>query len=268
MSQWFQNLFTSLRLELPSDRKVDFLICGAQKSGTSALNKYLSYHPSICMADSKEVHYFDNEELHLNEKPNYSEYHSFFSGNSSGQLVGEATPIYMYWKPAPRRIRRYNPNIKIIIVLRHPVDRAYSHWNMERDRGREARTFLQAIHDELLQYQHTSHPQDRVYSYLDRGFYLSQLKRLHRYFPAEQLLILKYDNFCATPLATLNVIFDFLNVARLSNIKKEVVHGRPYASKITPDERAFLFKLYSRELMGIEELLGHGYRDWLPSYCA
>ena len=117
-----------------SDRVVNFLICGTQKGGTSALDAYLREHPEICMADKKEVHFFDNKKFFNKNKPDYSKYHSFFNPQSSHKLLGETTPIYMYWHDSPRRIWQYSPNMKIIVILRNPIDRAYSHWNMERSK--------------------------------------------------------------------------------------------------------------------------------------
>ncbi len=85
----------------PQTRIVNFAICGTQKGGTSALDTYLRGHPEICMADRKEVHFFDNEAAFATGKPDYSRYHSFFSPNDTQRILGESTPIYMYWKPAP-----------------------------------------------------------------------------------------------------------------------------------------------------------------------
>lgn len=123
-------------VELP-EPKVSFVIGGAQKSGTTALYKYLAKHPDIHLSARKEPHFFDQEDPAFFLSPDYSVYHKFFDPEGPHQLLGEATPIYMYWYEAPRRIWQYNPQMKWIIVLRNPVERAFSHWNMVRNKGIE-----------------------------------------------------------------------------------------------------------------------------------
>ena len=250
-------------LGLKEGQKVDFLICGAQKSGTSALNKYLAAHPGVCVADKKEVHYFDRDEFFVENKPDYEEYHSSFSGNTQNKRVGEATPIYMYWEQATKRIWEYNPQIKLILMLRNPIDRAYSHWNMERYKGKESLPFLEAVEMESVRRQNVSPLQDRVYSYLDRGYYLNQLKRINRYFPANQVLVLKYDDYRDRPDNTLNKICDFLNISRLKNVKNEIVYARPYITNMTVEEREAMAKIYEAEIRGLEKLLDWDCSKWL-----
>ncbi|MGB7755383.1 MAG: hypothetical protein WBL23_04905, partial [Salinisphaera sp.] len=97
-------------------------------------------------------------------------------------VFGEATPIYMYWHDAPRRMWEYNPNMKLIVVLRNPIDRAFSHWNMEKSRNAESLSFWDAIQNEEPRCKEALPYQHRTYSYVDRGFYLEQLRRLWRYF--------------------------------------------------------------------------------------
>ena len=130
------------------DFKIGFIICGTQKGGTTALDRYLRLHPEICMANKKEVHFFDSDKYFQKQNPDFSKYHFHFNPKDHHKIIGEATPIYMYWENAIKRIHNYNPNMKLIAVLRNPTARAFSHWNMERDKGRENRTFLTAILDE------------------------------------------------------------------------------------------------------------------------
>ena len=103
----------------PRKRAVDFVVCGTQKGGTSALDAYLREHPEICMAVRKELHFFDNEKKFSSGKPDYSKYHDSFNPQKLHKLLGETTPIYMYWNESPRRIWEYNPNMKLIVLLRN-----------------------------------------------------------------------------------------------------------------------------------------------------
>ena len=144
---FFKKKFQSILGKYPFSR-IDFIIAGTQKGGTTALYEYFRLHQNICMADKKELHFFDEDRYFEKKNPNYSKYHRYFSPNDHSQVIGEATPIYMYWNKSIERIYVYNPQIKLIIILRNPIDGAFSHWNMERDKGRERRTFLKAILDE------------------------------------------------------------------------------------------------------------------------
>ena len=156
MKSTFERLRRKVKEVLPFGRKVDFAICGTQKGGTSALDAYLREHPEICMADVKEVHFFDTEKHFAREAINYSKYHSFFTPQKSHKILGEATPVYMYWPNAPQRLREYNPRMKLIILLRNPIERAYSHWNMQRTRGIDKLPFWDAIREEKPKVLHTA----------------------------------------------------------------------------------------------------------------
>src|SRR3982750_3475417 len=126
--------------------KVNFVIGGTQKGGTSALDSFLRQHPQICLPnDLKEVHFFDREEMFRTDKPDYDKYHAHFRPCPQHLAIGEASPIYMYWNAAPPRIRAYNADMKWILMLRNPVDRAYSAWTMERNRGAEQLSFEEAV---------------------------------------------------------------------------------------------------------------------------
>lgn len=124
--------------------KVNFIIAGTQKGGTTALSAFLNQHPQISFAQVKEVHFFDTDYLFKAPPPPYHIYHRHFK-NKSGCIFGEATPIYMYWNPAIKRIKDYNPDMKLIFILRNPIERAYSHYIMEYKRDAETLSFSEAI---------------------------------------------------------------------------------------------------------------------------
>ena len=176
--------------------KVNFVIAGAQKAGTSALYSYLQEHPQIQMEDQKEVHFFDNEKYFAQSQPSdYTVYHSAYrqakKTDNQPQLYGDATPVYLYWSQAMHRIHAYNPEMKVIVLLRNPIERAYSHWNMEisrpRDRQRECLSFWDALHNENQRCRQTLPLKHRVYSYLDRGLYCEQIRNLWSIFHGNKL---------------------------------------------------------------------------------
>ncbi|MEL7085014.1 MAG: sulfotransferase domain-containing protein [Cyanobacteria bacterium J06597_1] len=258
-----QNLDDSVPNESPAVNVVDFIVCGTQKGGTSALDAYLREHPDLCMANEKEVHFFDRDSYFSNGRPDYSQYHACFTLERADQLVGEATPIYMYWYDAPRRMWDYNPNLKLILILRNPIERAYSHWNMERIRNAETLPFWDAILLERERCRSSLPLQHRVYSYLDRGFYLQQLRRLQTYFLDSQILVVKNEDLKSNPTAILNRICDFLGVSRLESITHKDVHSRPYIDTMSDREWEYLKHLYEYEIRGLERLLGWDCSDWL-----
>jgi hypothetical protein len=243
--------------------KVNFVICGTQKGGTAALDMYLRAHPEICMANEKEVHFFDNEDNFRTDAIDYGSYHSFFSPTPRHKVIGEATPIYMYWRDAPRRIWQYNPDMKLIVLLRNPIDRAYSHWNMEQLEKRDNASFWDAIHSEEERCREALPYQHRVYSYIDRGFYLEQLKRLWAYFPKQQVLILKNEDLQKRPNETLQRVFTFIGVSLLPLLNPVSVHGFPHTSSISKAERDYLRSVFEHEIRALERVLGWDCSKWL-----
>lgn len=241
---------------------VNFLICGTQKGGTTALDSYLRGHPQICMANLKEVHFFDNDKLFRCGDPDYSLYHSNFSPAPSHKIIGEATPIYMYWQDSARRIWQYNPDMKLIVLLRNPIERAYSHWNMERHRNAEDLSFWDAIKSEEMRCRQGLPCQHRVFSYVDRGFYIHQLKRVWHYFGKDNVLVVKSEYLKAKPQEVLAEIYGFLGVYSVAAGPKEE-HSIPYQSRMTGQEKGYLRSVFEYEIKGLERLLGWDCSDWL-----
>lgn len=243
-------------------KMVDFVICGTQKGGTTALDAYLREHPKICMATTKEVHYFDEEQYFVDNAPDYSVYHDFFEPKWSHSILGEATPIYMYWRACAKRIRQYNPNMKIIVLLRNPIERAYSHWNMECLLGLDDVPFWEAISTEQERSKDVLPQQHRVYSYVDRGFYVEQLERLWHYFPKNQVLIIKNEDLKRQPNETLERVCNFLDVPVFETVIEKDVHSRPYKSKLSERERDFLARIFEPEISKLEAVLDWDCSDW------
>ena len=241
--------------------KVNFLVIGAQKAGTTALDHYLRQHPDIGMADVKEVHYFDDEDVFAHEPTDRAAYEAHFPGTQ--RLQGETTPIYLWWKPACARIHRYNPDMKLIAVLRDPVDRSFSQWNMEFNRGEETRVFRSAIEAELEQRKIDPDRQHRVFSYLSRGFYSDQIERFQRTFDRHQLLCLKYEDLRDDPLPCLHRIFDHIGAKpasvpfALTDLNKGV-YSFPLDNNVRLELRAY----FDDDIKKVERLLDWDLEEW------
>jgi len=257
----FKKKFQSILGKYPFSH-IDFIIAGTQKGGTTALDEYFRSHQNICMADKKEVHFFDEDRYFEKKSPNYSKYHKYFSPNDYSQVIGEATPIYMYWNKAIERIHVYNPQIKLIIILRNPIDRAFSHWNMERDKGRESRTFLKAILDEDSKINSPNYSQNKILSYLDRGHYSQQIKNIYNYFNKNQLLILRSEDLRENPDNTLMNIAGFLSIPPFDPVYHKEVNSRSYPYKMSKEELTFLKNFYQEEFSSLENILGWDLSSW------
>jgi hypothetical protein len=244
--------------------KVGFLGVGAQKAGTSALDAYLRTHPGLCLGRVKELHLFDDDQNFFKRAlGGYADYHRHFAPTSGTQLVGEITPAYMYWNEAPRRIWEYNPAMKLIAVLRNPITRAYSQWNMEHDRGVEPLSFWDALQGERARLRASAPHQNRRFSYVDRGFYTTQLRRLWSFFPTEQVLVLRYEELQKQPNEALSKVFDFLGVERLPRIQAQEAHVRPYVGRMTIREWKYLHDQFEFEIRALERTLEWDCDEWL-----
>lgn len=203
----------------------NFIICGTQKGGTTALYAYLREHPEIFFALKKEVHYFD-----LNYHQGIKWYEKHFRGvTSNHKAIGEASPFYMYLEEVPERIHETLPDVKLIFILRNPVDRAYSHYWHEVKLGYEWLSFEEAIKKEKDRLAEGTIYNKQHYSYLDRGKYVKQLKRYRKYFSKDQMLILMNDELKEEPEKVMKEIFEFLDVD--SNFISPNWHVRVYSGK-------------------------------------
>lgn len=244
--------------------RVQFLIAGTQKGGTSALDAYLRDHPGIAMASRKEVHFFDDDERFAPGRvPDYAWYERFFADAPPGAVAGEATPIYMYWHAAPERIRAYNPAMKLVVVLRNPITRAFSHWNMEHARGAERLSFWRALQSEDTRCRAARPAQHRVYSYVDRGFYTQQLARVWATIPRAQTLVIRHERLKSDPQAVLDEVCDFIGVERMAVAVRKDVHTLAYAQALAEREWRFLAERFEGEIGALERLFGWDCSDWL-----
>jgi len=244
-------------------QQVEFLICGSQKGGTTALHSYLQSHPQLFLPNQKELHYFDDENENW-KNPNYEVYHQHFAvANTEQELWGEATPIYMYWNSSPARIWHYNPRIKLIALLRNPITRAFSHWNMERQRNADDMGFVEAIKKETERCRNALPLQHRVYSYVDRGFYSQQLRRLWSFFPHKQVLVLRQEQLQQNPELTMEQIYKHLGIDNVPFTGVQQLHALPYEDPMPAAARDWLRQHFLWEIMQLEAMLGWDCQNWL-----
>ncbi len=241
--------------------KLDFILAGAQKSGTTALHYFLEKHPRITMGDRQEMHFFDNDDL-FSGPVDYDLLHRHFRPVARTTIGGECSPSYLYWKPAAERIWNYNPQIKLLILLRNPVERAFAHWNMQRFKGREPLDFFEAVKEEKSRIAGAPPQEVRRFAYIDRGFYTEQLERFFRFFSREQMMIIKFDKFREEQRETLNSIFSFLGVKPLPSFRSKDRNVVPYQRAMNWEERVFLYNIFADGIAKLEQLLGWDCSDW------
>jgi len=234
------------RLTAPLRKLPDFIIIGAQKAGTSSLFYYLSQHPQLRLAIQKEIHYYNY--YCLNGK-NKNWYRSFFPLRSSELLTGEASPYYLFDPGAPEKIKKDIPNVKLIALLRDPVDRAYSAYSMNARRASGSfPTFEQAIANEDM-----SHEASQVY--LWRGLYAQHIRPWLAHFPREQLLFIKAEDFFRRPKESLKEVYEFLDIKEVypETLKPQEVGSY---SELSPQTRAELQHYYKGPNTELAELIG------------
>lgn len=220
----------------------DFLIIGTQKGGTTSLYRYLLKHPNVLPPVKKEVHYFD---IRFHKPIEW--YRSFFpdltqspttGSNGKPLLTCEATPYYLFHPQVPKRMAAVLPDAKLIVILRNPVDRAYSNYRMEVDMGHETLPFDEAIEAEVSRIGSDTermitdekHRSDRHiwYSYLARGIYVDQLLRWDGFFPRSQMLVLGTEELRDDRRVTVDKVLNFLGLSSCELDMTELAHSRQY----------------------------------------
>ena len=245
----------------------DFLIIGAQKCGTTFLYQLLVQHPRVKPAFVKEVHYFD-----LNFRKGDNWYRSHFPlrmGNTRAYITGEASPYYLFHPHAARRASTVVPEAKLIVLLRNPVDRAYSHYYHQVKRvteeARETLKFEEAIEAEesllpaevnkMLEDEHYKSLGHRTRSYLSRGRYMDQLLVWARFFPRRQLLVLKSEDLFDDTTNALERVLEFLALPPWTPETYSIPNKREY-SGLGPLVRQRLEEYYELPNQRLYEYLG------------
>lgn len=203
----------------------EFLIIGTQRGGTTSLYNYLGEHPTIEPLRRREVHFFD-----IQFARGMSWYRSRFPSCARRLrarirglprlITGESSPYYLFHPLTAERVAAALPEVKLIVLLRNPVNRAYSHLHLVRKKKQETLEFAQAIDAEAERlrgeeekicadgdYYSASHQQ---HSYLARGIYADQLERWLAVFPREQFLILRSEDLYENPRAIVQQTLRFL----------------------------------------------------------
>lgn len=234
----------------------DYMIIGAQKSGTTALFSFINQHPKT-LRQTGEIHYFDNQYQHdlawyrkqFPEKPDDS------------YIIGDKSPYYLFHPLVAKRVYKHFPNVKIIIVLRNPVDRSYSQYQMNRrNKSEKESSFEEALY---LEKKRTAGEEEKMiddptyhswnhkhYSYVARSHYVDQVKHWLKYFPRDQILFVDSNRLRHHLQETMDEVFEFLGVEPFTVHVADPDKHHDYPP-MKPETRQMLsdhFKPYNEEL--------------------
>jgi len=228
----------------------NFLIIGAAKSGTTAIYTYIKQHPEIFMSPKKELRYFSNIKPQTKDVPkqyihesvsSVEEYEHFFDGITDERIIGESSPTYLYTPGTAENIKTHIPHVKLLAILRNPVDRAYSAYTHALREWKEpAKTFREAL---TLETQRIDAGWGMLWHYVNAGFYFEQLSRYYQIFDPSHIKVVLYDDLVNDPYKLLQDLFSFMDVDPKF---KPDISSRPNVSGFPKNERAdnFLRKLF------------------------
>lgn len=251
----------------------DFLIIGAQRCGTTSLQRYLIQHPCVAPSFRKEVHFFDR-----NLKKGVAWYRAHFPSMPYKYFVttvlrrrfltGEASAAYLFYPHAPKKIFETVPRAKLIVLLRNPVDRAYSQYQHEVSLKYETLPFDEAIEQEAHRLQGEKEKMlvdegydsysYRHHSYLSRGVYADQLAIWMNLFPKDQMLVLKSEDFFGRPSAAFHRVLRFLDLSPCELAEYKPYNAREYAS-MNPATRKRLMDYFEPHNRRLRELVGQDF---------
>ena len=194
---------------------VDFFIVGAPKAGTTSLYHYLNEHPQVEMSSQKEPDYFSDKAI--NEQGMYygknrvntlDKYESLFVQKES-VVYGEGSVSYLFYDNVAEDIKKYNPNAKIIIMLRNPIERAFSHFLMDYRLGLIRDSFENVIANK------SKHKNAHLFyqQYIEVSKYAKQIQRYLDFFEKDNILFIDYEDFKNNVLETVDQVYNFLQIS-------------------------------------------------------
>lgn len=238
-------------------RLPDYIIIGAQRGGTTSLFHYLSENPSVSSPSKKELHFFSE-----NYEKGLPWYRNRFPSNRN-TITGESTPYYLFHPLCAERIAKDLPNVRLIVMLRNPVTRAYSNYWLQVKQGHEPLSFEDAIkaeekrtageEEKILRDGNYNSILHRSHSYLARGVYVIQLERYFKYFERQKMLILKSEDFYNDPITAAKKTFEFLGLPT-NDLKLIRRHNAIDYPKMNPETRQKLieyFRPYNEKLYSL-----------------
>ena len=252
-----------------SPTRFGFVIAGIQKAGTTSLYWTICTHPQISPATKrKELHFFDDEKIDWSNPP-YQRYHRHIRKRKPALLAGEASPRYVFWPGALERMWAYNPEMRIILSFRDPIERAFSHWTMAAGK----RGWKWNFSETLRQGRDSSWPRpwqeyrsSTARTIVARGYYGAQIAHALEVYPEDQFLLLDFHHVFANMETSLDQVTQFLGVQPFAkppdvppaNTAVQNLVARPP----TADDISALAELYVDDLARFADLSGIDVSTW------
>jgi hypothetical protein len=260
-----------------TETKPNFFIVGAAKSGTTSLYHFLDEHPDVYMSPIKEPHFFSKdikceefredykqktiinldeyfsrkelEKKHIAYIENYDDYLKLFRDVKHEKRIGEISNGYLYSQVAAQEIYNSNPTAKIIIILRNPVERAFSHWLMGLKIGlAKNKDFFKEV---LNDYNSLNKGWGISHTYIELGLYYEQVKRYFDIFPEENIKIFLFEELKNKPLTLMNDLYEFLDLPICESINS----NKKYNETILPKNRIFEVFIHNKTLKYFASLI-------------
>lgn len=234
--------------------KPNFIIGGVQKSGTTFLTNLLNSHPEIHIIKRNMAHaYFDDDRVFKNGEQWYKSLFIETEKLEKNVVIGQTSADCAFNPNSIKRIMDFNPRTKLIFILRHPVDRAYSLYWFLYGMGVEFRSFEQAIKKEA-ELTSKSYHNLKTYSYLGRGRYKAQFDPILKLVPNENLLLLDFESLVINSLESINVILDFLEVTRVKDMEELNYSKSPRNPSLIPTSRFVVHVSAALQRIGLEPI--------------
>ena len=255
----------------------DFAVIGAARSGTTAIHAYLRQCPEIFMPDVKEPNFFAYQDQDLavtgpgadminNSITRLADYQALFAAAPAGAIKGEASPLYLFEPAAPKNAAKLVPNLRIVVILRNPIEQAYSHYQYARKLAIEKEpNFKRALMKEGARIQRGWQP---LFGYSQFPRYGTQLNRWFKYFPRDQFFIRTYEEFQENPIQTMKDMARFIGVKNdfVPDMNKRLnAGGQPRSTFV----QNFLYKknpITSAVGLVVPQQTRLAIRDWLGSF--
>ena len=244
----------------------DFICIGAQKCGTTSLYQYLSQHPQIIPAAMKEVHYFDlnyirGDEWYNGFFPTWKKKLSLMIQKRKRMITGEASPYYIFHPHSLERIYKYNSNVKIIVLLRDPVERMWSHFRYAKVRGKEYLNFSEALeredsrikdeYEKMMQNENYRSFEHQRHSYRKRSEYYHQVEEVFKFFDRKNVLLLKSEDLFCDTQRIMDEVCVFLKVQKIDSDEYRIANKGGLKESIDPvieKKMREYFKPYNEKL--------------------
>lgn len=242
----------------------NYLIIGVQKSGTTSMIEYFNQHPEIyCYPD--EIHFFDTTKYFKGKKY----YENFFNKKTNKKFIGEKTPSYCFVPLSIKNIYNIYPKMKMILILREPIQRCFSQYNMVcknlniKPSNEHFYKTIKSMENVKLK----NITSINGYWYLQRGYYDEQLMNIYKYFSKKQLYIGIFETIIKNQKEEYNKMYEFIGASKCNTIHYETIKRKTeYTFELSTKNKKYLYSIYKKHNERLYKILGYKIKEWEDFY--